>query len=123
MERDIDYWLAVPVERRPTTEKKRKDSSQNRWAIQQELIRRGVARDVTDSAIADVFAEEHIDEEGTLERVARKKLKSLARLDTAVQRRRLYAFLARRGYDSDDIARTVRSLMSSEPPADAPAAE
>ena len=95
----------------------------SRRRVQQELTRRGVARDVTDSAIADVFAEEHIDEEGTLERVARKKLKSLARLDTAVQRRRLYAFLARRGYDSDDIARTVRSLMSSEPPADAPAAE
>ena len=46
-----------------------------------------------------------------------------ARFDAAVQRRRLYAFLARRGYDSDDIARTLRSVMSSEARADAPAAE
>ena len=86
----------------------------SRRRVQQELARRGVARDVADVAIADVFSEEHIDEEGTLERLARKKLKSLARFDAAVQRRRLYAFLARRGYDSDDIARTLRSVMSHE---------
>ncbi|MBC7674189.1 MAG: hypothetical protein H7247_17360, partial [Polaromonas sp.] len=30
-----------------------------------------------------------------------------ARLDPAVQRRRLYAFLARRGYDADDIRRAM----------------
>jgi regulatory protein len=86
----------------------------SRRRVQQELARRGVARDVADVAIADVFSEEHIDEQGTLERLARKKLKSLARFDAAVQRRRLYAFLARRGYDSDDIARTLRSVMSHE---------
>jgi regulatory protein len=82
--------------------------------LQQELARRGVSRDIADSAIADVFDEEKIDEVGTLERVARKKLRSLARLDAAVQRRRLYAFLARRGYDSDDIARTLRTILTPD---------
>jgi regulatory protein len=86
----------------------------SRRRVQQELTRRGVARDVADSAIAEVFAEEAVDEDGTLERVARKKLKTLTRLDTGVQRRRLYAFLARRGYDGDDIARTVRTVMLPE---------
>jgi SOS response regulatory protein OraA/RecX len=47
-------------------------------------------------------------------------MKSLASLDATVQRRRLYSFLARRGYDSDDIARTVRNVMSSILEADAP---
>jgi len=84
----------------------------SRRRIQQELARRGVARDVANAAIADVFHEEEVDEQGTLERVARKKMKSLERLDTAVQRRRLYSFLARRGYDSDDIARTLRSVVN-----------
>jgi regulatory protein len=84
----------------------------SRRRVQQELARRGVARDVADAAIAEVFDEEHVDEEGTLQRVARKKMKSLARLDVAVQRRRLYSFLARRGYDSDDIARTLRSVVN-----------
>src|SRR5437867_584865 len=84
----------------------------SRRRVNQELARRGIARDVAEFAVAEVFDEERIDEAGTLERVARKKLKSLARFDSTVQRRRLYAFLARRGYDSDDIARTIRSVMS-----------
>ena len=82
----------------------------SRRRIQQELARRGVARDVADAAVAEAFSEEQVDEEGTLERVARKKLKSLEGLDASVQRRRLYSFLARRGYDTDDIARTLRIL-------------
>ena len=86
----------------------------SRRRVQQELARRGVAREIADAAVAEVFAEEHVDEEGTLDRVARRKLKSLAQLDAPTQRRRLYAFLARRGYDSDDIARTLRSLMSRD---------
>jgi len=85
----------------------------SRRRVQQELAKRGVSREIAESAIAELFVDEQIDEEGTLERVARKKLKSLARLDAPVQRRRLYAFLARRGYDSDDIARTVRTVTAS----------
>jgi regulatory protein len=84
----------------------------SRRRLQQELARRGVARDVADSAIAEVFSDEHIDEEETIDRVARKKLRSLTKLDVQVQRRRLFAFLARRGYDSDDIARTVRAVVT-----------
>jgi len=83
----------------------------SRRRVQQELARRGVARDIAEAAIAEVFTEEEIDDADTIDRVARKKLKSLARLDTQVQRRRLYAFLARRGYEVDDIARTVRAVI------------
>lgn len=93
----------------------------SRRRVQQELARRGVTREVAESALADVVAEEHVDEEDGLQRVARKKLKSLERLDPATQRRRLYAFLARRGYDSDHIARTLRELKAE--PIDAPATE
>jgi regulatory protein len=83
----------------------------SRRRVQQELARRGVARDIAESAIAEVFAEEQIDDADTIDRVARKKVKSLARLDPQVQRRRLYAFLARRGYEMDDIARTIRAVV------------
>ena len=82
----------------------------SRRRVQQELARRGVSREIADAALAEVFAQEQVDEEDGLQRVARKKLKSLERLDPATQRRRLYGFLARRGYDSDDIARTLREL-------------
>lgn len=90
----------------------------SRRRIQLELTRRGVAREVSDQAIDDVFAEERVDEHATIERVARKKLRTLAKLDAATQRRRLYGFLARRGYDVDDISRITRELLADAPSAD-----
>src|SRR5581483_2891520 len=80
----------------------------SRRRIQQELARRGVARDVSEHAIEDVFDEERVDEDAAIERVARKKLRMLTKVDDETRRRRLYAFLARRGYDSEDIGRVVR---------------
>jgi len=83
----------------------------SRRRLQQELARRGVARDVSNVAIEEALAEEGIDDATSIERVARKKLPTLARLDAATQRRRLSAFLARRGYDFDDINRVVGALL------------
>ena len=83
----------------------------SRRRLQQELARKGVARDVCDDAIDDVLAEEHIDDSTSIERVARKKLRTLSRLDAPTKRRRLYAFLARRGYEVDDISRVLRALI------------
>lgn len=83
----------------------------SRRRVQLELARRGVPRDVSDAAIADVFAEEGLGDEATIDRVARKKLRTLATLDETTQRRRLYSFLARRGYDGEDVGRVVRALV------------
>ena len=79
--------------------------------VQQELAKRGVARDVTDEAIESVFVEEGVDEEASIERVARKKLRSLASVDAPTRKRRLFSFLARRGYDSDAISRVLRIVL------------
>jgi len=87
-------------------------AGQSRRRIAQELAKKGVTRTIADAAIAEVFDEESVDEAATIGRVARRKLKALAKLDAATQRRRLYAFLARRGYDSHDIATTLRAVMS-----------
>jgi len=76
---------------------------QSRRRVEQELARKGVARSVAGEAIDDVFEDEAVDQRSIVEEAARKKLRSLAGLEPAVQRRRLYAFLARRGYDLDDI--------------------
>ena len=91
--------------------------------LQQELARRGVARDVADRAIESVLAEDTPSEgtgetsEGraleTIERLARRKLNTLHDLDGASRSRRLYAFLARRGYDSD-VIRGVMTKVCSE---------
>jgi regulatory protein len=85
----------------------------SRRRLQQELTKRGIAREVCDAAINDVFEQEGIDDSASIERVARKKLKTLDKLDMPAQRRRLFAFLARRGYDSDDIATVTQALLQT----------
>ena len=88
------------------------DGKQSRRRVQQDLARKGVARSLSDEAIDTVFEEEAVDQRAIVEEAARKKLRSLAGLDPAVQRRRLYGFLARRGYDLDDIRGVLSSIRS-----------
>ncbi len=90
----------------------------SRRRVQQELARRGVARETAIAAIDEVFVEEQVDESESIERVARKKLRTLASVEAPVRRRRLYGFLARRGYDADDIARVLRSVLDPSDTAD-----
>jgi regulatory protein len=87
--------------------------------LEQELFRRGVAREVADQAIAQVIADDSVDASGTLERLALKKMRALATLHPATRSRRLYAFLARRGYDADEIREIVARLTriaAEDPP-------
>jgi regulatory protein len=100
---------------RQLTRSKAVGAGMSRRRIQQELTRRGVAREVSMRAIDEVFEEEGVDETAGIERIARKKLRTLTKLDSSIQRRRLYAFLARRGYDGDDISNVIRRVLGSEP--------
>jgi len=78
--------------------------------LTQDLYRKGIKGDVATDAIANVIEQEEIDTDVVLERVARKKLTQLGDLEPLVVRRRLFAFLARRGYDIDEIKRIVSRL-------------
>src|SRR5207248_9515032 len=69
--------------------------------VAQELARKGVSRTTTQRALDDVFAEDGLDDMVSIDRVARKKARTLARLDVVTQRRRLYGYLARRGFEND----------------------
>jgi regulatory protein len=80
----------------------------SRRRLHQELFKRGVARDVADAAVSEVIDDENVDEVAVAERVARKRLPSLASADPQSRRRRLYSFLARRGHDSE----TIRLVMA-----------
>ena len=78
--------------------------------LSQDLYRKGIKGDVATAAIANVIADEEIDTAAIVEKVARKKLAQLGDLEPLVLRRRLFGFLARRGYDVDEIKRVVASL-------------
>lgn len=87
----------------------------SRRRIQQELTKRGVARSTADEAVQEVFGEVSLDEDASIERIARKKLRMLGKVDGATRKRRLYGFLARRGYDNDDIQRVLRAVLADVP--------
>lgn len=94
------------------------NAGHSRRRIGQELAKRGVARSVADDAIADVFEDEAVDEAAAIERVAAKKLRTLHGEDAQARRRRLYAFLARRGYAHDDIQRVLARLLADDAASD-----
>ena len=80
--------------------------------IGQELQKRGVARDVADEAIDATLADVELDELGAARAAALKRMRSLRSLDDATRRRRLYAFLARRGYEPGVIARVIKEASA-----------
>jgi regulatory protein len=82
----------------------------SRRRIVQELARRGVTRDVADQAIEQLRDADGVDPAAAIRRVAEKKWRSLARFDDFTRRRRLYAFLARRGFDPDEIKTVMTAL-------------
>ena len=82
----------------------------SRRRIERELWRRGIDRATAAAAIEQTFVEEGVDEAAAIEQVAERKFRTLAKLDVLTKRRRLYAFLARRGYDLDAISQVVRRL-------------
>ena len=75
------------------------------------LRQKGVAADVASDAIDATLAEVELDEYGAALAVAQKRARALRNLDAAVQRQRLYAFLARRGYESDVVRRVLAEVL------------
>jgi len=84
--------------------------------VRDELFRRGVSGAAANEAIEEVFDDEQVDESALVEAAARKKLRTLVTLDAPTRRRRLYAFLARRGYDGEQIRAALAQVLA---PADA----
>ena len=78
--------------------------------LTQDLYRKGIKGDVATNAIANVIEQEEIDTAVVIERAARKKLAQLGELEPLVLRRRLFAYLARRGYEVDEIKVIVARL-------------
>lgn len=78
--------------------------------VEQDLGKKGIDRKTAHAAAQSVVDEEEIDLAASMERIARKKLLTLGGVDTQVKRRRLFGFLARKGYELDDIKRVVERL-------------
>lgn len=89
-----------------------------RRGLRSELYRKGIDRDLAETAIDEGYAEAGIDEAGAARRLARKRMKALTRLAPAVARRRLAAYLARRGFPPSVVRAAVADVL---PDCDGPA--
>ncbi len=78
--------------------------------ISQDLARKGIAKDEIASALEKVVEEEGIDPREALEALAAKKLNQMKGDDSLAAKRKLFAFLARRGYDLSDVQEVVGRL-------------
>lgn len=87
----------------------------SRFRVLQELARKGVARSVAEQAVDELAADEGVDLSAVVHRAAAKKWKSLASLDAPTRRRRLYGYLARRGFNPDEIRAALDALGEDIP--------
>ena len=76
------------------------------------LRQRGVSAEVASDAVAATLSEVELDEFGAALAAARKRVRALASLDPAKRKQRLYAFLARRGYDGDIVRRVLKEVLT-----------
>ena len=76
-----------------------------------ELLTRGVDRDTAEQAVGAALEEEGVTEAELLLDVASRRARSLRGVDPPAARRRLSAFLARRGFRAGEIRDAVQQLI------------
>jgi len=82
--------------------------------LRQELWRKGVERETVDQVLDELA----VDEAGGALALARKRLNQLRGYDEQTQRRRLAAFLQRRGYDWPTVKGAIDTLFAETEAAD-----
>ena len=90
--------------------------ARSRRQIEHDLVQRGVTREVAADAFRRVLEDEGTSELAVTVRAAKKKMKTLERLDPQAQRQKLYAFLARQGHSPDLVRRALREVLDAAPP-------
>ena len=76
--------------------------------LSQKLWQKGIDRKLAERLIAEAVRPGDQTEEAT--ELARRRLRTMARLDPAARKRRLYGLLARRGFGPDTIDAVMRAL-------------
>ena len=78
----------------------------------QDLRRQGVDQRIAQEAVTAALASEGIDEATALRHVAERRSRQLGALPLPAKRRRLLAYLARRGYQGAAVRSVVEELLS-----------
>jgi regulatory protein len=91
-------------------------AARGRGAVRlQDLRRQGVDQRIAQEAVTAALAAEGIDEATALRQVAERRSRQLGALPLPAKRRRLLAYLARRGYQGAAVRSVVEELLSGTP--------
>ena len=77
-----------------------------------DLLAQGVERRVAEDAVRAALADDGVDPEAVLQAVAEKRARQLEGLPAPVRKRRLVAFLARRGFQGAEVREVVEHICS-----------
>ena len=80
-----------------------------------DLLTRGIDRNVAVTAVSEALVEEGVDLGRTTRAVAARRAAQLADLPRTVRKRRLLAYLARRGYRAGEVKELVEELCGASP--------
>jgi len=95
-------WVESRIKTRPM----------GRYRLYQELIQKGIGRDLIEKTLSDYREEEEMK---LARELAQRKLKrSYRNLDEVTTKRRLYGFLQRRGFSYDTIQEVMKELRGVE---------
>jgi regulatory protein len=75
-----------------------------------DLLSQGIERRVAEEAVRTALADDGVDPDAAVRAVAAKRAKQLAGLPAPVRKRRLVAFLARRGFQGPEVRAIVEAL-------------
>lgn len=77
------------------------------------LRQKGIAGEIAAGAVDHVFLERGLTERELAEALGRKRLRGMVELDGDTSRRRLFGYLARRGFDPATVAEVLNVLAGS----------
>lgn len=80
-----------------------------------DLLQQGVDRRVAEEAVQVAVAEEGLDLQSAVRHVATRRAVQLGDLPAGVLRRRLLAYLGRRGYGGAEVREVVEQILTSKP--------
>jgi regulatory protein len=78
-----------------------------------DLLSQGVERRVAEEAVRTALSGDDVDADAVLRALAAKRNQQLAGLPPVVRKRRLVAFLARRGFQGPEVRKVLASLSNS----------
>jgi len=96
-------------------ESRQKHAPKGIRAIRQELVQKGIDKDLIDSLLSENSPDLHITPQTDLAKIAiQKKLAVWGKYPTMIRKKKIYEFLSRRGFDGTTISSVIDGVLGKD---------